>query len=272
MADKKPKPAKASKAGGGGAKALIGKVLRIIGKTLLGLFVFSIVWVLVYRFVPVPITILQLTRCAEQWSDDKPVRLQKDWEPISNINNKLALAVVCAEDQKFIEHYGFDVEAIEKALEHNKKSKRTRGASTISQQTAKNAFLWEGRTWLRKGLEVYFTFLIETLWPKERIMEVYLNIIEMGDGIYGAQAASQAYFKKDALKLNAHEAALIAAILPNPRKYSARRPSGYVRGRQAWIVGQMANHGGSLMYDEPDVPQPTKKKPSKKRDKDALKE
>jgi monofunctional biosynthetic peptidoglycan transglycosylase len=272
MADKRPKPAKPPKSGGGGAKAMAGKVLRIVGKTILGLFIFSIVWVLIYRFVPVPITILQATRCAEQLSAGKPMRLQKDWQPISNINNKLALAVVCAEDQKFIEHYGFDVEAIEKAMEHNKKSRRTRGASTISQQTAKNAFLWEGRTWVRKGLEVYFTFLIELMWPKERIMEVYLNIIEMGDGIYGAQAASKAYFKKDALKLSAHEAALIAAILPNPRRYSATRPSGYVRGRQAWIVGQMANHGGSLMYDEPDVPQPVKKKSNKKRDKDALKE
>ena len=271
MAEKKPKATKPAKASGGSVKALAGKALRIMGKTIVGLFLFSIFWVLLYRFVPVPITILQISRCAEQLHDGRAVQLQKDWVPIGSISNKLALAVVCAEDQKFIGHYGFDVEAIEKAVEHNKNSRRKRGASTISQQTAKNAFLWEGRTWLRKGLEVYFTFLIEVLWPKERIMEVYLNIIEMGDGVYGAQAASQAYFKKDAVNLRAQEAALIAAILPNPRKYSANRPGAFVRGRQAWIVGQMANHGGSLMYDEPEVAQPEKKKPRKKKDTEKLK-
>lgn len=206
--------------------------------------------VVIYRFVPVPVTILQLSRCVEQFHDEKPIRLKKDWEPLENISNKLQLAVVCAEDQKFLNHHGFDVEAIEKAIEHNKQGKRIRGASTISQQTAKNVFLWEGRTWVRKGLEVYFTALIELLWNKQRIMEVYLNVIEMGDGIYGAEMTSQVYFKKSASKLTNAEAALIASILPNPRIYSAKNPSNFVRGRQGWTMRQMVNWGDRLKYDK----------------------
>ena len=217
---------------------------------MLGLFLFSVLMVIVYQFVPVPVTILQLTRCVEQFQEEKPIRLKKDWEPLENISNKLQLAVVCAEDQKFLNHHGFDVEAIEKAIEHNKQGKRIRGASTISQQTAKNVFLWEGRTWVRKGLEVYFTALIELLWNKQRIMEVYLNVIEMGDGIYGAEMASQVYFKKSASKLTNAEAALIASILPNPRIYSAKNPSNFVRGRQGWTMRQMVNWGDRLKYDK----------------------
>ncbi|TNF23934.1 MAG: monofunctional biosynthetic peptidoglycan transglycosylase, partial [Bacteroidetes bacterium] len=184
---KKPSPKKPKAAKSGG---WFSRMLRFVGKTILGLFLFSILMVIVYRFVPVPVTILQLSRCVEQFQDEKPIRLKKDWEPLENISNKLQLAVVCAEDQKFLNHNGFDIEAIEKAVERNKKGKRIRGASTISQQTAKNVFLWPGRTWVRKGFEVYFTALIELFWSKERIMEVYLNVIEMGDGIYGAEAAS----------------------------------------------------------------------------------
>jgi monofunctional biosynthetic peptidoglycan transglycosylase len=231
--------------------------------TILGLFLFSVCLVVLYRFVPVPITILQVTRCVQQFQEDKPIVLYKDWEPIENISNKLQLAVVCAEDQKFLNHNGFDVEAIEKAIEHNKKGKRIRGASTISQQTAKNVFLWEGRTWLRKGLEVYFTALIELLWSKERIMEVYLNVIEMGKGIYGAQAASLYYFKKDASQLTSAEAALLASVLPNPRKYSAANPGPYIRGRQSWTMGQMAHWGGKLDYENPPIHKERKKKKKK---------
>lgn len=252
MATTKPKkPAKPRSPKSSGGKGLFSRMMRLLGKIILGLFLFSVGLVIVYRFVPIPFTILQLTRCVEQFSDDRPIKLQKDWEPLENISNKLQLAVVCAEDQKFLDHYGFDVEAIEKAMKRNKKGKKLRGASTISQQTAKNVFLWEGRTWVRKGLEVYFTGLIELLWNKERIMEVYLNVIEMGDGIYGAQAASQAYFKKDAKKLSTSEAALIAAILPSPLKYSARRPGSYVQKRQGWISRQMGHWGGKLDYDSP---------------------
>jgi monofunctional glycosyltransferase len=234
--------------------------MRILGKAILGLFLFSIGMVIVYRFVPIPVTILQISRCVEQIQQDRPLALLKDWEPLENMSNKLQLAVVCAEDQKFLNHNGFDVEAIEKAIEHNKKGKRVRGASTISQQTAKNVFLWEGRTWFRKGLEVYFTALIEIMWSKERIMEVYLNVIEMGDGIYGAQAASKQYFHKDAANLSSAEAALLASILPSPKKYSVVMPSGFVRGRQSWTMGQMSHWGGKLDYENPPVHKEKKKK------------
>lgn len=226
------------------------RLLWVIGKTIFGLFLFSVGMVVLYRFVPVPVTILQLSRCVEQFREDEPMVLYKDWEPLENISNTLQLAVVCAEDQKFLDHNGFDVEAIEKAIEHNKKGKRKRGASTISQQTAKNVFLWQGRTWVRKGLEVYFTVLIELIWSKERIMEVYLNVIEMGNGIYGAQAASRHYFKKDASELSTTESALLASILPNPRKYSVIDPSNFVLGRQSWTITQMKHWGGKLNYDK----------------------
>ncbi|MCF8258151.1 MAG: monofunctional biosynthetic peptidoglycan transglycosylase [Flavobacteriales bacterium] len=242
------KPSVGKKSGGGWAR----KLFRAVWKTLLGLFLFSIGLVIVYRFVPIPVTILQLTRCVQQFQNDKPLKLQKDWEPIENISNRLQLAVVCSEDQKFPHHNGLDMEAIGKALKRNKKGKKLRGASTISQQTAKNVFLWEGRTWVRKGLEVYFTGLIELLWGKERILEVYLNVIEMGDGIYGAQAASRAYFKKDAKDLSRSEAALLVAVLPSPRKYSVTRPGPYMYKRQGWVLGQMAQWGGKLDLDAPD--------------------
>ena len=164
----------------------------------------------------------------------------------------MPLAVLCSEDQLFMEHNGFDMKAIEKALEYNdkKKGKKLRGGSTISQQTAKNVFLWQGRSWLRKGLEAYFTLLIEVMWSKERIMEVYLNVIEMGDGIYGTEAAAQEYFQKSAAKLTASQAALIAAVLPNPRKWSPANPTGYIKKKQQWILRQMGYHGGSIDLEE----------------------
>ena len=227
------------------------RLLRTFFMFVFGLFVLSVSIVVLYRFVPVPVTILQLTRCVEQFENDKPIRLKKDWVSLAEISNKIQLAVVCSEDQKFLNHNGFDVEAIEKAIEHNRKGKRVHGASTISQQTAKNVFLWQGRTWVRKGLEVYFTSLIELIWSKERIMEVYLNVIEMGDGIYGAEMASQIYFKKSASELSTAEAALLASILPSPRKYSATNPSSFVRGRQTWIMTQMIHWGGKLDYENP---------------------
>jgi monofunctional biosynthetic peptidoglycan transglycosylase len=227
------------------------RLLRATFIFVFGLFLLSVAIVVLYRFVPVPLTILQLTRCVEQFENDKPIRLKKDWVSLDKISNKLQLAVVCSEDQKFLNHNGFDVEAIEKAIQHNRKGKRVRGASTISQQTAKNVFLWQGRTWVRKGLEVYFTSLIELIWSKERIMEVYLNVIEMGDGIYGAEMASQIYFKKSASELSTAEAALLASILPSPRKYSATNPSIFVRGRQTWTMTQMINWGSKLDYENP---------------------
>lgn len=170
---------------------IIWKLIKRIVIWFLGI---SLFFVIVFKWVPVPITPLMVIRCIEQKADGESMKLKKDWEPIENISNKLQLAVVCTEDQNFLNHHGFDFGAIQKAMEENKWKKRKRGASTISQQTAKNLFLWQGRSWVRKGLEVYFTFLIELFWSKERIMEVYLNIIEMGDGIYGAEAASKLIF------------------------------------------------------------------------------
>lgn len=169
--------------------------------------------------------------------------LKHDWVAMDKISQNLQLAVICSEDQNFLSHNGFDVDAIEKAIEYNKKGKRLRGGSTISQQTAKNVFLWPKRSWIRKGLEVYFTFLIELIWSKERIMEAYLNSIEMGPGIYGAEAAAQYWFKKPAARLTAYEAAAIAAILPNPLKYKANPPTAYIVNRKIWITGQMNNYG-----------------------------
>jgi len=185
-------------------------------------------------------------RCLEQKLDGKPMKLNKDWVAIEKISNSLQLAVVCSEDQNFLEHHGFDFGAIQKAMDFNGKHKRTKGASTISQQTAKNVFLWPGRSWVRKGLEVYFTFLIEICWNKERIMEVYLNVIEMGNGVYGAEAAAQTYFHKPAKKLTSTQAALIAAVLPNPRKFSVEHPSSYTISRRQWVLKQMGFWGGEL--------------------------
>ncbi len=211
--------------------------------------------VILYRFVPVWITPLMIIRTVQQATDyQRTVRWQQDWVPFEQLSPYLQLAVVCAEDQAFLEHWGFDFQAIEKAIEHNRKSRRLRGASTISQQTAKNVFLWPGRSWIRKGLEVYFTFLIETLWSKERIMTVYLNVIEFGDGIYGAEAAAKHFFNKPARRLNREEAALLAAVLPNPLKRNAARPTALVRNRQQWILSQMRMWGGTINYEEPNTP------------------
>lgn len=200
-----------------------------------------------------------LIRCVENTFAGKTVRIDKDWKSLKNISPNLQLAVVASEDQRFLNHSGFDFEALQKAKKYNEKmekrnKKKIRGGSTISQQTAKNVFLWHGSTFvtkaIRKVFEAYFTVLIEVFWDKQRIMEVYLNVIEMGDGIYGAEAASQYYFKHSAAKLSSSEAALIAAILPNPRKYSASRPGPYVSRRQGNILVQMG-YFGKLDYDNP---------------------
>ena len=209
----------------------------------------SIALVVVFKFVPVPITPLMVIRYFENPSEKQ--LWKHNWEPIENISINIQLAVICTEDQKFLNHNGFDIEAIEKAYEHNKKGKRIKGGSTISQQTAKNVFLWPNRSWLRKGLETYFTFLIEKIWSKERIIEVYLNSIEMGNGIYGIEAASHYWFNKPAAILTAYEAAAIASILPNPRKYRANPASQYIEKRKQWIVNQM-NFYGVLNYKTKD--------------------
>jgi len=205
-------------------------------------FIISIGLTIIYRFVPVPFTPLMVIRLVEQTFDsEKKVRLYKDWVPMSEMSRNAPQAVFAAEDQKFLDHKGFDFEAMEKAWENNKKGKRIKGASTITQQTVKNVFLWPSRSYIRKGLEAYFTVLVELLWSKERIMEVYLNVIEMGYGIYGIEAASQAYYNKPAAKLSRNQAAMIAAVLPNPIRWTPAKPTGYIRGRQSWIMRQMNN-------------------------------
>jgi len=205
----------------------------------------SIFFVLLYKFVPPPVTPLMVIRLLEEPAKGQTHRLYKDWVPLSEISPNLQTAVVASEDNRFLQHFGFDMDAIGKAQEYNEKQKgkRLRGASTITQQTAKNVFLWPQRSWIRKGLEVYFTFLIELTWSKRRIMEVYLNEIEMGKGIYGAEAASQAYYHKQASKLTRGEAALIAAILPDPRRRNPTNPSAYLLERQQWILWNMNNIG-----------------------------
>lgn len=231
-------------------KNFIQRAWRIFLRFLIGFFIVSIVSTILFRWIPVPFTPFMLLQCGEQVFDDKrKLRLKKDWVPLEDISSHLQLAVICSEDQNFPDHFGFDMEAIEKALEHNKKHKRKRGASTISQQTAKNVFLYDGRNWIRKGLEVYFTFLIEVFWSKERIMEVYLNVIEFGDGIYGAEAASQQFFNRSAAKISRSQAAVLAAVLPAPRRFSAFKPSAYVKKRQQWILQQM-DQWGELNYEE----------------------
>lgn len=215
------------------------KFFKFLFKLILGLILFSVFIVVIYKWVPVPATPLMVIRYFENPEES----VKHDWVSYSEISGYLPLAVLSSEDQNFLKHSGFDMKAIEKAIENNKKGKRVRGASTISQQTAKNVFLWPNRDWFRKGLEAYFTFLMETLWSKERIMEVYLNSIEMGKGVYGAEAAAQYWFKKPASKLSAYEAAAIAAILPNPRVYRANPASNYIQQRKNWIYRQMQNYG-----------------------------
>ena len=188
--------------------------------------------------MPPPITPLMLIRVVEQTFGDDPVRLKKEWVSLDKISHNMEQAVVASEDNEFLDHYGFDFEAIKRAQEYNAKHKRVKGASTISQQTAKNVFLWPDRSWLRKGLEVYFTGLIELFWGKERILEVYLNVIEMGNGIYGTEMAARTYFNKPASKLTKAEAALIAACLPNPRFYSGAHPSTFILKKQARIYAK----------------------------------
>lgn len=212
-------------------------ILIFLGSTLF--------FVALYRFVNPLVTPLMVIRLAEQAYNGQTIKIRKTWVSLDKIAPVMPLAVVASEDNRFLEHQGFDLDAIEKAREYNEKKqgKKVRGASTISQQTAKNVFLWPQRSWVRKGLEAYFTVLIEFVWGKKRIMEIYLNVIETGKGIYGVEAASQAYFHKPASELSRGEAALIAAILPNPLKWNPSSPTIYLSGRQQWILWNMGNIG-----------------------------
>ena len=215
------------------------KALHFLKRALLYFFAISIVLTIIYRFVPPPITFLMVQRMVEQKVDGEKIKLKKDWVSIEEISSFMTRAAIASEDGRFLDHHGFDIEAMQKAYKYNQKSKRTKGGSTITQQVAKNVFLWPARSYLRKGLEAYFTLLIEIFWSKERIMEVYLNCIEMGDGVYGIEAAAQHYFKKPAKNLSKRESAAIAAILPNPRKWSASKPNAYIQKRQYRILKAM---------------------------------
>ncbi len=225
-------------------KRFRGPRLRIWQWLLLAPFViaaFAVLQVLILRVVP-PFT------SAFMIASDAP-EVRYDWVPWQRIAPVAGLAMVAAEDQKFPEHWGFDFEAIDKALDHNKRSRRMRGASTISQQTAKNLFLWSGRSYARKGLEVGYTLLIETFWPKRRVLEMYLNVAQFGPGVYGVEAAAQTYFRKPAARLSRSEAALLAAVLPNPVRLRVDRPSAYVLERANQIEGQMQALGSDYLAD-----------------------
>ena len=217
------------------------RIFRFLLKCCVWFVILTVLWVVIYRYIPIYYTPLMAIRSFE--NTEKSSTFKHNWVDIEDISIHLQKAVICSEDQKFVNHNGFDIEAIEKAYQNNKKSKRIKGASTISQQTAKNVFLWPNRSWLRKGLETYFTFLIEKLWSKERILEVYLNSIEMGNGVYGAEAASQHWFGTSAKRLNINQSAAIAAILPNPRRYKAQPATSYISARKQWIIKQMGFYG-----------------------------
>lgn len=213
---------------------------RWTGAAAFWFIVVTALWAALLGVVDAPVTWHMAAQAREQDG------VQRTIVPLERIARQLPLAVMASEDQRFLFHHGFSWEAMRKALERNKKARRIRGGSTISQQTAKNVFLWHGRTYLRKGLEAWFTVLIEVLWTKERILEVYLNVAEMGKGVFGAEAAAQHCFGRTAVQLTAPQAALITATLPAPRKYNCSRPSGYVSGRQQWVLRQMRNIGDVL--------------------------
>ena len=213
--------------------------LKIIRNFILFFFATSILWVLLLRFVPVYFTPLMGIRVVEAMVDGRAHNIQKQWVPMSEISQNMVNAVIASEDNLFMQHSGFSFDDIKKASKENKKGRRFRGGSTISQQTAKNVFLWPARSYFRKAMEAYFTVLIELLWSKERIMEVYLNVIEMGDGVYGIQAASIHYFNKDASKLTRSQAALVAVCLPSPRRFNPAKPSSYISRRKNAILSLM---------------------------------
>jgi monofunctional biosynthetic peptidoglycan transglycosylase len=217
----------------------------------LAFFALSILSVILFRWVPVPVTPLMLFRCIDQKMAGEPMKLDKKWVSFDNISPNLPFAVFCSEDQDFFKHRGFNFKAIQDAMKHDEHSKRLVGASTISQQTAKNVFLSVRRSWIRKGFEAYFTVLIELFWSKKRIMEVYLNVIEFGKGIYGAEAASEFYFHKHAKDLSKEEAAALAAILPDPLKWSPVHSGPFVESRKEWILAQMGDYGGKLDFSNP---------------------
>jgi monofunctional glycosyltransferase len=214
---------------------------------------FALLWfgltvtvVLALRWIDPPTSSFMVRARLSAWrADDSSFQFQQQWADAAKISSSLKLAVIASEDQLFPVHWGFDVKSINQALAERQRGKRVRGASTLSQQVAKNLFLWPGQSWVRKGIESYFTVLIEALWSKPRILEVYLNTAEFGKGVYGAEAGARRFFRKSAARLTSSESALLAAVLPNPVRYKAHAPSAYVRTRQQWILRQMRSLGGT---------------------------
>lgn len=222
------------------------KIWRLTKRIFIILFIAQLVYIVALKWINPPITITQFN----SWTSGEG--LNRDYISFENMPKSIKLAAIGSEDQLFATHNGFDKKSIEKALDYNKKKdgKKVRGASTISQQVAKNVFLWQGRSWFRKGLEVYFTFMIETIWGKKRILEMYLNIAEMGVGVYGVEAASQHYYNKPAINLTRNEAARLVVSLPNPKKYRINPPSAFVANRALWVERQMRNIEGDPMVKE----------------------
>jgi monofunctional glycosyltransferase len=223
-------------------KGLIPRAWRIIKRVVIFLFFFQLFYLLLLKWVNPPVTLTELG----SWL--RGDGLKHTYVSMKNISPYAKLAVISSEDQLFPDHDGFDFKSIEKAMKHNQKSKSLHGASTISQQVAKNVFLWQGRSWIRKGLEVYFTFMIELIWGKKRILEMYLNVSEMGKGVFGVEAAARYYFNKPASSLTRQEAAKIAACLPNPKIFTIKPLSSHVASRSVWIVGQMG-----VLQNDPDI-------------------
>jgi monofunctional biosynthetic peptidoglycan transglycosylase len=216
----------------------------IVGKTVLYFLLVTVLWVLMYRFINPPITLLMVMRNIERKADGKSFKTDKKWVDFKEMSDNIKRAAIAGEDQKFIQHWGFDVTAISRAYKANRAdTTKMKGGSTISQQTAKNVFLWPGRSWIRKGFEAYFTVLIELLWSKERILEVYLNVIEMGDGIYGAEAAAQTYYGKSCRNLTRSEASMIAACFPNPIRWTPLHPTRFIRHRHYLIMRNIRRLG-----------------------------
>jgi monofunctional biosynthetic peptidoglycan transglycosylase len=235
-------------------RSAFSRILRTVAWIVAIFIVLSVLAVLSLRWIDPPFTAFMAEAQVAAWtSRDGGYVSRHSWTDLDKISPNLPLAVVASEDQKFPEHWGFDVEAIEKAYALNQHSHKVRGASTISQQVAKNLYLWSGRSYFRKGLEAYFTVLIEALWPKRRILEMYLNVAEFGHGIYGAEAAAEHFFHKPASRLSRADAAVLAAVLPSPDRFSASAPSKYVQQRREWILGQMQALGGPEMLDEIDA-------------------
>ena len=222
------------------------RFIRLLTWLILGFVFLSVGLVVALRWLDPPTSAFMIADRIEASTGDGH-SLRYRWTDWNKIAGPMKVAVIASEDQTFAEHRGFDFKSIDKALEERQRGRRVRGASTISQQVAKNLFLWSGRSWVRKGLEAYFTLLIETLWPKQRILEVYLNVAQFGRGVYGVGAAGEVFFRKSAARLNAADAALLAAVLPNPIRLRVNAPSVYVRSRQQWIMGQMRGLGGTSL-------------------------